>query len=216
MDPDAGARVFICRSAFSNRPVSVPQGQSPVDVCYANPSGRAAPSGRQAPDGRTALLHGDNAHRATSAPACGIPHAQLGGDCFAGWQDGAPHPIDTTAGGVAPSGVRCPCGFVPNGKDDPVNGADAGACHFVNQTCSQLTTPMPGRTCLERRGNFAPAATCRATPPFGVDFTADPPRLTQAQPARRKVTAQYSSVSDSDVEYIPLGRPLKLLAVIRP
>ena len=30
---------------------------------------------------------------------------QLGWDYFAGWQDGAPHPIDTTAGGVAATGV---------------------------------------------------------------------------------------------------------------
>jgi len=100
---------------------------------------------------------------------------QLGWDYFAGWQDGAPHPIDTTAGGVAASGVSYPCGFVPNTTDDPVNGANTGACYFVNQTCAQLTagaqTPTPGRACLERGGIFAPVSTCSATPPSSVNFT---------------------------------------------
>src|SRR6185436_3578644 len=83
---------------------------------------------------------------------------QLGWDYFAGWQDGAPHPIDTSAGGVAPAGVSYPCGFIPNATDDPENGADAGACHFIDKTCAQIsvaaTSPTPGRACLERGGVF--------------------------------------------------------------
>jgi len=94
---------------------------------------------------------------------------QLGWDYFAGWQDGSPHPIDTTAGGIAPANVSYPCGFVPNAQDDPVHGADTGACYFVNQSCVQLATdaltPTPGRACLEAGGIFSPATACSASRP---------------------------------------------------
>lgn len=100
---------------------------------------------------------------------------QLGWDYFAGWQDGAPHPIDTTAGGIAPANVAYPCGFVPNKTDDPGNGADAGACYFVDQSCKPLARssklPTPGRACLERGGIFVPEAACTAPVPPSVDFT---------------------------------------------
>ena len=100
---------------------------------------------------------------------------QLGWDYFAGWQDGAPHPIDTTAGGVAPAGVSYACGFVPNAADDPGHGADAGACYFVDRSCVQMTadaqSPTPGRACLERGGILVPGATCGTTVPAAVNFT---------------------------------------------
>ena len=99
---------------------------------------------------------------------------QLGWDYFAGWQDGAPHPIDTTAGGVAPAN-KYSCGFVPNTTESPSNGADTGACYFVNNSCAQITrsvqTPTPGRTCLERGGIFEPSAVCRTPTPAAIDFT---------------------------------------------
>src|SRR5438874_447245 len=51
----------------------------------------------------------------------GVIHT-LGWDYFAGWLDGAPFPIDTTAGGVGvpgPDGLGpYACGFVPNTTDD--------------------------------------------------------------------------------------------------
>lgn len=100
---------------------------------------------------------------------------QLGWDYFAGWQDGAPHPIDTTAGGVAPANVNYSCGFVPNTADDPVNGADAGACYLADQSCSQIVigaqTPTPGRACLERGGIFDPKTACASPPPDAINFT---------------------------------------------
>jgi hypothetical protein len=99
---------------------------------------------------------------------------QLGWDYFAGWQDGAPHPIDTTAGGIAPQNTYS-CGFVPNTTDDPANGADTGACYFTAQPCAPMSrsalTPTPGRACLERGGIFVPNAACQSTPPSTVDFT---------------------------------------------
>src|SRR5262245_38704779 len=121
---------------------------------------------------------------------------QLGWDYFAGWQDGAPHPIDLTAGGVGgfcdggtnpgatcASNDACPgngtcvlysCGFVPNSTDDP-HGADSGACYFLNAPCSPISrsalVPTPGRTCMEGGGIFVPNATCASAPPPGVDFT---------------------------------------------
>lgn len=119
-------------------------------------------------------LTGSNVNPANNPLGYTAVH-QLGWDYFAGWQDGAPHPIDTTAGGVAPPGVSYPCGFVPSTKDNPAIGADAGACFFVNQACTQMTAsaqlPTPGRACLERGGVFSPATACSVTPPATVDFT---------------------------------------------
>lgn len=100
---------------------------------------------------------------------------QLGWDYFAGWQDGAPHPIDTTAGGIAPANVTYACGFVPNRSDDPAHGSDSGACYFVDQSCKPMAQtqrqPTPGRACLEQGGIFAPDATCAAALPASVDFS---------------------------------------------
>ena len=100
---------------------------------------------------------------------------QLGWDYFAGWQDGAPHPIDTTAGGVAGNNVSYACGFIPNLADDPGNGANQGACYFANNTCSPITAsaqaPTPGRTCMERGGILVANSTCQSSPPPNVDFT---------------------------------------------
>jgi hypothetical protein len=98
---------------------------------------------------------------------------QLGWDFFKGWQDGAPFPIDTTAGGVAAPGVSYSCGFVPGGESP--NGADAGACYFVDNTCTEIASrveaPTPGRTCLERGGIFVPDTLCTSEPPPALDFT---------------------------------------------
>lgn len=99
---------------------------------------------------------------------------QLGWDFFKGWQDGSPFPIDTTAGGVAESGVSYSCGFIP-GSESP-NGSDAGACYFVDNTCAQIDstqqTPTPGRSCLERGGIFVPANSCSDDPtPETLDFS---------------------------------------------
>ncbi|MCB1706140.1 MAG: sulfatase-like hydrolase/transferase [Halioglobus sp.] len=99
---------------------------------------------------------------------------QLGWDFFKGWQEGAPFPIDTTAGGVAAEGVSYSCGFVP-GSGSP-NGSDAGACYFVDSSCEELASseqaPTPGRTCLERGGIFVPDAACSVgSVPANVDFT---------------------------------------------
>jgi len=124
---------------------------------------------------------------------------QLGWDYFAGWQDGAPHPIDPTAGGVGPAcrhgptpGAPCtkssdcgkdgtcglyPCGFVPNTTEDPNFGADKGACWFVDQKpCSPMSrtllAPTPGRSCMEQGGIFVPKGDCASapTPPGNVKF----------------------------------------------
>lgn len=97
---------------------------------------------------------------------------QLGWDYFAGWQDGAPHPIDTTAGGVAPDGVSYACGFVPNASSE--NGANTGACYYVDDSCEEISivhAPTPGRACMEKGGIFDPGTTCQSQAPAKVDFT---------------------------------------------
>jgi len=108
----------------------------------------------------------------------------LGFDYFHGFLEGAPHPIDTTAGGIVinshnpgelPQGPYS-CGFIPNTKVDSSNGANVGACYFpgngggcevMMQTRSVST---PGRACLEKGGVFVPNQSCQSTPPSNVNF----------------------------------------------
>jgi arylsulfatase A-like enzyme len=107
---------------------------------------------------------------------------KLGWDHFDGYLDGAPYPIDTRAGlrtfGEDPSDGPFKCGFVPNATVDKVNGADHGACYFVDNTCEQIDRNdaadirTPGRACLDRGGIFDPGQTCQASTPGHIDFTA--------------------------------------------
>jgi len=86
---------------------------------------------------------------------------ELGWDYFAGYLDGAPYPIDTTAGGVAPVGTY-PCGMVPTTAVDPEHGADAGICYLADGGHLEMAAPdfpTPGRTCVERGGIFDPSGT---------------------------------------------------------
>ncbi|SER58311.1 sulfatase-like hydrolase/transferase [Halopseudomonas bauzanensis] len=88
---------------------------------------------------------------------------ELGWDYFAGYLDGAPYPIDTTAGGVGPEGTY-QCGFVPNTTADAAIGADYGVCYLPDGHTggSHLlmtdpdSYPTPGRTCLELGGILDP------------------------------------------------------------
>jgi arylsulfatase A-like enzyme len=115
----------------------------------------------------------------------GTPNS-VGFDYFDGFLEGAPHPIDTTAGGITitggnstlPSGPYS-CGFVPAKKDDATYGSDMGACYFADKRGCKLMTasstePTPGRSCMEQGGIFVPAEmggdSCRATPPSQVNF----------------------------------------------
>lgn len=97
----------------------------------------------------------------------------LGWDYFAGWEDGAPRTIDSTAGGVAPAGTYG-CGFVPSKAENASTGADIGACYVPNAGCTALTksewAPTPGRACMERGGIFDPGAACQLTPPSNLTF----------------------------------------------
>jgi arylsulfatase A-like enzyme len=118
----------------------------------------------------------------------GTPNS-LGFDYFDGFLEGAPHPIDTTAGGVYitdnsnPQFPKGPygCGFVMAKKDDPTGkyGSDSGACYFADQRACKMitassTAPAPGRSCMEQGGVFVPAEmggdSCHATPPSQVNF----------------------------------------------
>lgn len=91
----------------------------------------------------------------------GTPHA-LGWHHFQGFMQGAPYPIDTTAGGVAPAGTY-PCGFV--------NDAGSGACYFVDGTCdAAIGGVVPGRSCMEQGGILVPNQACQATPPSTLNF----------------------------------------------
>lgn len=83
----------------------------------------------------------------------------LGWDYFAGYLDGAPYPIDTTAGGIAAEGTY-QCGWVPTTALDAVNGADFGVCYFANGDATVMNDPVnyptPGRSCVEQGGIFDP------------------------------------------------------------
>lgn len=103
----------------------------------------------------------------------------LGWDYFDGFLDGAPHPIDTTAGGVdvynpLPNGDTpvYTCGFVPNSARP--EGADFGACHFLDGSCQFMTVPnppTPGFSCMEQGGIFWPKMTCSQGTPVQSDFS---------------------------------------------
>ena len=104
---------------------------------------------------------------------------ELGWDYFAGYLDGAPYPIDTTAGGVAPEGTY-QCGFVPNTTADTANGADYGVCYLPSGHADGshlLMTdpnnyPTPGRTCLEMGGILDPRSSAySATRHAELDFS---------------------------------------------
>ena len=109
----------------------------------------------------------------------GNPH-QLGWDKFDGFMSG-PQPIDTTIGGQfafqqhsgGTAAGPYTCGFVPNG--DFQYGADRGACHFTDGSCTDLSRtlqqPTPGKTCVEQGGLFAPNRTCAQSTIKPLDFT---------------------------------------------
>lgn len=101
----------------------------------------------------------------------GMVH-DLGWDYFQGWLDetGDPSSIDTTAGGVAPTGTWS-CGYVGSAA---VGGADTGACWQPDGSCEELAAdgPVPpGRTCRDRGGILAPNGTCAGPLPSSLDFT---------------------------------------------
>lgn len=85
----------------------------------------------------------------------------LGWDYFAGYSEGGPYPIDTTAGGIAPEGTY-QCGWVPNNAADRDNGADTGICYLPDggyiEMFNTAEYPSPGRTCVEKGGIFDPGA----------------------------------------------------------
>lgn len=99
--------------------------------------------------------------------------AMYGWDYFAGWTDGVPPSIDTTAGGVADEGTYS-CGFVPDKIRDPINGANEGSCYLPDDQCVVIAgnTPAgdsPGMQCLMQGGILVPnASTCAATPPTNL------------------------------------------------
>ena len=109
----------------------------------------------------------------------GNPH-ELGWDKFDGFMSG-PQPIDTTIGGqfsfqqnsgATPVGPYT-CGFIPN--TDFQYGADRGACHFTDGSCTDLSRtqqqPTPGKTCVEGGGLFVPNRTCAQGVTKALDFT---------------------------------------------
>lgn len=105
----------------------------------------------------------------------GLVHS-LGWDYFDGFLQGAPPPIDTTAGGIggdppAGNGQTYTCGFVPNKID---GGADTGSCRFVDNPCQDLSVtaahPTPGLYCLEQGGVFEPETSCQQTPTYPPNF----------------------------------------------
>jgi Sulfatase len=103
----------------------------------------------------------------------------LGWDYFDGFLDGAPHPIDESAGGAggnpqSPSTIYT-CGFVPNkipGIDN--GGANTGSCRFSDNSCQNLTVtaahPTPGKFCLEQGGVFIPNNSCQQAAPPTLSF----------------------------------------------
>lgn len=99
---------------------------------------------------------------------------ELGWDYFAGYMDGAPYPIDTTAGGANhANGARYGCGFVPTLAADSTHGADTGACYQPTGSCTEVSTQeesIPGLACVAAGGLFDPGQSCRALAPNYLNF----------------------------------------------
>lgn len=97
----------------------------------------------------------------------------LGWDYYFGWLDdtGDPSSIDTSAGlGKAFEG-RYLCGFVPGVDQDPVFGADRGACYSASGQCTDMVAGggiPPGRACRDSGGILEPGRACEATVPAHV------------------------------------------------
>lgn len=128
-------------------------------------------------------LTGTNLDTSANLPYGLLTMRTLGFDYFDGYLDGAPYPIDTRAGlkkepwgdDVATGPYKC--GFVPRASFE--NGADEGACYFVDKPCQQLsvgaddlTAQAPGRSCMEQGGIFDPEQTCQTSTPDYIDFEA--------------------------------------------
>ncbi len=99
----------------------------------------------------------------------------LGWDYFAGYLDGGPRPIDSSAGLTNRLATDEPytCGFIPTSADHP-QGADQGACYIADGTCQDISnsaTASAGKQCLDRGGILDPNASCAAQPPAHVDFS---------------------------------------------
>ena len=95
----------------------------------------------------------------------------LGWDYYDGWLDetGDPSSIDSTAGGVSPTGTWT-CGFV---RDAANGGADTGACYAADGTCQIITktgAEAPGRICRDGGGIFDPNQTCVSPVPGYINF----------------------------------------------
>ena len=96
----------------------------------------------------------------------------LGWNYFAGWLDvtGDPSSIDVSAGGVAPAGVKYPCGFVPSAS---AGGADSGACYQADGSCTELSgagAVPPGRICRDQGGLLDPNQSCQSSLPSYLNF----------------------------------------------
>lgn len=110
---------------------------------------------------------------------------ELGWDYFAGWTDGVPPSMDTTAGGVLPEGAdySYSCGYVQDTTRDPEHGADSGACYTrtleaPNVQCEVITGTnaagdSPGLQCLTRGGILVPDDDCETTAPSHLNWNAN-------------------------------------------
>ncbi len=98
----------------------------------------------------------------------------LGWDYFLGWLDetGDPSSIDSSAGLGGAFEGRYLCGFVPGEDQDPVYGADMGACYSADGQCARMSTAggiPPGRACRDNGGILDPGQQCSTTVPANIE-----------------------------------------------
>jgi hypothetical protein len=100
------------------------------------------------------------------------PHV-LGWDYFDGFLEGAMHPIDTTIGNQYAADTYT-CGFIPNRSNDPLKGADGGACVQPDKSCTQLTKNAsmqnPGFACVQQGGIFVKDQSCASAKNLNLGF----------------------------------------------
>lgn len=129
---------------------------------------------------------------------------KLGFDFFAGWLDGAPYPIDTTAGGYGTTG-QYSCGFVPSSE------SQQGACRHSDGSCDQMpdVNGTPGFDCMASGGIFEPNGLCSSQPTFTPNFNTQNAYYTgklivndgdivEAPPVSNPIARKYRSIIETD------------------
>lgn len=102
-------------------------------------------------------------------PAGNCAPSTRGFPFFQGLLSAAPPAVDTTAGGVDPSGGQV-CGYFQTQAAGACYTANGGSCALIDSSSADPGTD-PARTCLQHGGIFVPNQACGVNPPPSSAFS---------------------------------------------